>query len=80
MTTLEVSVPPEMNSCFKAWSTLALFDYLHDENLGNPQNEADTSTKKDQGKAGTQSTRAELQRLLQRAYVESWKRADHDKN
>ena len=81
LATLEVSVLPETNSCFRAWSTLALFDYLQDENLGNPQNDADPSTKKDEGQTRTESIRAELQRLLQRAYVESWKRSDkNDKN
>jgi len=80
LTTVEVSIPPGRNSCFRAWSTLALFDYLHDENLGSAQNAADPSRKKDQGQAGSQSTRAELQRLLQRAYVESWKRPDNNKN
>ena len=71
LATLEVRVLPDMNSCFRTWSTLALFDYLQGENLGNPQNNTDPSTKKDQGETGSESTRAELQRLLQRASVEA---------
>lgn len=76
LATLEVSIFPEMNSCFRAWSTLALFDYLQDENFGNRQNDIDPSTKKDPGETASESTRAELQRLLQRAYLESWKRSN----
>ena len=72
LATLEITTHPEANSCFRAWSTFALFDYFHDESPLSSHGQPDTS-QEDEIEMATESTRTELQRLLQRAYLESWK-------
>lgn len=72
---LEIGVGRNANSSFRAWSTLALFDYVQDNNAMSAEIEPDPSAGEDQNEIGStkESVRTELQKLLQRAYVENWK-------
>jgi len=72
---LEVSTHHGTNPCFKAWSTLALFDYFQNGTSVSTEREPDSSGDSNQGKIdqGKEAVRAELQELLRRVYTESWK-------
>ena len=75
--TLQVSVHPDSNPCFSAWSTLALFDYLQSDIPLNKsklplnqrdQTEPDHFENRTLDQTDGESVRAELQELLRRAY------------
>ena len=73
--TLEVSVRQDTSPCFKAWSTLALFDYFQNETPLSAKNEPDPCARGNQSQTeqSTEAVRAELQELLRRVYAESWR-------
>jgi len=73
--TLEVRVRQDTSPCFRAWSTLALFDYFQNETPLSTKNERDPCARgnRSQTEQSTEAIRAELQELLRSAYAESWK-------
>ena len=80
--TLQISV--RTTPCFRAWSTLALVDYLQSDvslNRNEPP-EADPSEDSTLDRIDSETVRGELQELLRRAYAHSWKskRARDDRN
>lgn len=78
--TFQVSVRP--TPCFRAWSTLALVDYLQsDVALNKNEPEADPSEDSTLDRSDIENVRGELQELLRRAYAHSWKsKRDRDNN
>lgn len=78
--TLEVRANQGTNPCFRAWSTLALFDYFQNGIPLRVERESDPSTEGEQSQIdkSKEAVRTELQDLLRRAYRESSK-AGRDK-
>ena len=73
--TLEVSAPQDTNASFRAWSTLALLDYVQNETPLSTDSDPDPSTEGNRSQIDQRKevVRVELQELLRRAYAESWK-------
>ena len=70
--TLEVTAPQDTNPSFRAWSTLALLDYVQNETPLGTESEPDPSIEENRSEIDRrkETVRVELQELLRRAYAE----------
>jgi len=73
--TLEVTAPQDTNPSFRAWSTLALLDYVRNETPLGTHSDPDPSAEGNRSQIDQRKevVRVELQELLRRIYAESWK-------